>query len=88
MEFGDNHKVLLDTLDELEAGVYVSFLEAEISRHRDAVDMCKLDIEIFDSRDRCDKVYCQFLKSAIMRHNEDIESSQELIETVKEKFKL
>ena len=74
MDFDKNNKAKLDTLDELEAGVYIDFLEVEIARHGREVKRAE--------------AYVLFWDSAAERHEMDIKSAHELIDKVKRKFNL
>ena len=41
MEFGKDHKVIIDTLNKEEAVVFILFLESEITRHEKDIKQAK-----------------------------------------------
>lgn len=87
MEFSENHKVKIDTLNKDEAKVYIEFLEEEIERHTDELGRLFDEIEdISGCRGSDVKAWRLFYKSAEERHQKDIDQAKELIETVKQMF--
>ena len=95
MEFNQENKVKIDTLNTTEARAFLAFLECERKRHRIELNLCDLAIrncqevvlhdtegEIFRNASR------QFYESAKNRHQEDIDDIDNLVMRVKEGFAL
>ena len=41
MEFNEKHKVIIDTLTRIEAKAFIKFLESEIIRHQDDIELAR-----------------------------------------------
>ena len=46
MKFNEEHKVIIDTLTQTEAGAFVKFLESEIIRHQDDIKLAEELIQV------------------------------------------
>jgi len=74
------HKAIIETLNGEEVGAYIDFLTGEIARHEDAI------CDAYDCIVLCErdgyvrrKALIKLYESAIVRHQEDIRSSEECI---------
>jgi len=76
----DTHKVIIETLDGEEIEAYIDFLTGEIARHEEAIDDA-YDYIVLCERDGYGrrKALIKLYESAIIRHQEDIKSSEECI---------
>ncbi len=74
MDFDKTNKVKLETLNKLEAEIYVDFLDKEMARHEEEVVRAEARVLFWDS--------------AVERHEADIKSAYERIDEVKQKFNL
>lgn len=72
MKFNKNHKTKIETLNELEAGVYLNFLSLERHRHETTVEVCIAWIELWQSE--------------LARQQEDLEKIDERVKEVKNKY--
>ena len=95
MQFGSDNKVILETLNATEARAYLSFLSNERERHKVEIAFCESAIRYAMSRFGHDTEgeilatsYGEFYKSAIKRHQEDIDDTDVLVRKVKERFNL
>ena len=41
MEFNSEHKVIINTLSRIEAKAFIKFLESEIIRHEDDIELAR-----------------------------------------------
>jgi len=83
MRFGKNHKVIFETLNELEAAVYRGFLEYERIRHQEEVEEIG-SLELPKNTEQ--GIVMEFLHSSVLRHTEDIEGIDKLLTRIKDKF--
>lgn len=83
---GKTHKVEISSLTADEAKVFVNFLEGEKIRHEENIWSAERDITYYSQRGN--ETMIEFDKSAILRHQEDIEQIDILLETTKHWFEL
>lgn len=84
MEFDEKtHKVKWQKLTKNEAGLYISFLCDEIKRHQKARADAEFKASLFGGR-----LFTQLYLSAARRHDDDINETQVLIQSVKHWFEL
>jgi hypothetical protein len=91
MRFDEEHKVIIATMNSVEAGAYISFLYNEKSRHYDEIDSCNGRIEEIKRHivsNGTDGALIKFWVSAVQRHRQDIEGIDPLIIEVKRRFGL
>ena len=46
MEFTDEHKVIINSMNEMEAKIFIIFLKTEIIRHCDDIEQAEKLIEV------------------------------------------
>lgn len=81
MKFGNDQKVIFTTLNKVEASAFISFLREEWNRHWLAIVDAEKEIPL-------KPIEAPFWKSAVKRHQEDLESIDRLISEVSHWFKL
>ena len=83
MQFNEDNKVIIDTMNEKEARVFLDFLSEERQRHYSAFE---------HGSNRCfiesGNTMAKFYDSASSRHLQDIHEIDTLSKKVKEKFGL
>lgn len=87
MRFSKEHLADIDSLDEIEADVFITFLEIENGRHREAIKMaCFETVRAAFGDTLADRAFIELWRSAIKRHEEDIKKDNEQIRKIKERF--
>jgi len=88
MRFNKNHKVILDTLNKIEAKAFVAFLAGEKVRHQMNIYECGDYIEKHRRKGNTefDRASIQFWQSEVLRHQDDISGIDALIIKVRELF--
>ena len=85
MKFDTQHKVLMDSISEDEAKMYICFLSDERARHEDEIEECNRVIHGLGYwRPSYWSASVEFWQSAVQRHEEDIMDIDELIECFEE----
>lgn len=88
MQFGKDHKVILETLNSVEAQCYIQFLMLEIGRHKRAIEHAEASINILSIvNSEPAGIYIRLWESAVLRHKQDITSAKKLIRQVKQRFR-
>lgn len=78
------HKVKWWLINKREAVAYIDFLEEERYRHDNATEYCDWCIAIHgNKRGTYDKATVELWQSAVLRHQEDTEGIDTLIQEVK-----
>ena len=86
MDFDKDHKVIIDTLNEEEANDFLVFLADEAVRHQEAIKNAQGYIDELHTAEGWPSLI-KFYKSAIYRHQKDIEGIDIVTKKVKEMFK-
>ena len=84
VEFGKDSKLLWTLLKAEQASIFIWFLEDEIRRHRLAIH----DAKYKQGYGKEGSLEYKLWQSAISRHDEDLQSIDVLIESVKHWFNL
>lgn len=91
MKFNKEHLADIDSLDEIEAEAFITFLGIENGRHRRAIKIAKEYIKTVGfieegEETKTGKTFTQLWQSAIKRHQEDIKKDKEQIKKIKGRF--
>ena len=84
MKFNKDNKVIISSLNNVEADAFVLFLEEENIRHAEDINEVELKIMSHSLNTKWNSAYRILCESAIRRHGDDISESNKLIERVKE----
>jgi len=79
MNFNEDHKVIMESLSDVEAEAYVEFLENEKHRHELAEKRAQAKAESLYA-------LAQFYDSAAIRHHLDVVDIEKLVSRVTERF--
>lgn len=86
MIFDSEHKVKIESLNEVEARAFMMFLAVEESRHRIAVERSAQNIKNASSDSEIDQAIVKFEQTAIWRHMQDLEGIKTARAKVKKQF--
>jgi hypothetical protein len=83
MEWGKDHKVIPQTLNQTEAHAFVDFMDIEWSRHQREMEWLNSEKKNCDMSNPYQRAFSLFLTSALERHQEDLDSIRPLKEWVR-----
>ena len=82
------HKVDIDSMNKVEADVYIWFLRCEMGRHDEAILHARSATKANTLKLPHNRALKRFMASAVLRHHDDIQEIDALIIRVKDKYGL